>query len=281
MHRTDTTDFATFTLPFPEAAIFDFTAPPSSTPLNAIRITIPPGSTWRMPLHRHPSEIHRTKATAACHSVTSFSGPLYICWGRGLFLGNLTGGTGVSKTFEPGLWVAWSRWEDKASTPLTAILIAEHVLWRNICSAIIDRDIFSTLTSTPFWLKGLFALLAFVPSWKARMLNVMLWTQLQTIFYAHDFHLYHGHIPLVSLWMCWQIWPDRPPRWVERLTLRSLQVTSRVVMTSAYWIGLFLGMKGEYEEYTPRGEHGREKNQTIEREMQDKGLTRPVFGVVS
>lgn len=167
--------------------------------------------------------------------------------------------------FEPGLWVAWSRPKYKASIPLTVVLVAEHILWRNICSAILDRDVFPNLTSTPFWLKGLFALLAFVPSWKACMLNVMLWTQLQTIFYAHDFHLYHGHIPLGSLWMH-QIWPSRPPRWAERSQLRTLYIISRVVMTSIYWIGrLFLGMRGEYVEYTPRGEYRREKSETIER----------------
>lgn len=249
MNRTNTTSLTTFTLPFPEAASFDFDVSPKSTNLNAIHITIPPLSTWRMRLHRHPSETQVSHPTPACQSVTSISGPLRIVMGPGLGGWNKTGRAGLSKTFEPGLWVAWYRPRHDAQTPLTVLLVADHILWRNICSATLDKAIFPKLSSTPFWLRSLFALLAFAPSWRERLLDLMLWAQLQTIFFEHDFHLYHGFIPVAMPWVASQPFGGRAPDWAKRLQLRSLYFISRVVMTSTYWVGrLFFGMKGEYEE---------------------------------
>lgn len=261
MRRTDTTKRQTFTLPFPAAATFDFNTLPSHTPLRAIYVTIPPQSTWRMPYHRHPSEVLNSNTTPACHSVTSLSGPLLIVWAAGIRSANLSGHTGVSHIFEPGLWVGWSRPSDRSSTLLKVAFIAEHRLWRNICSATLDRDIYPQLSTTPFWVKGMFALLSFLPSWKSGMLDAMLWIQLQSIFHAHDFHLYHGHIPFIIWAMFPWIWPNRPAPWVQRLQLRSLCIISRLVMTSSYWVGrLLLGMRGEYAEYSPKIESAPQKD---------------------
>lgn len=176
---------------------------------------------------------------------------------------NVTGSTGLSKTFEPGLWVLWYRPKLNAQISLTVDLVADHTLWRNVCSATLDKAIFPDLASTPVWIKGLFALLAFIPSWREQLLNPMLWMQLQTIYFSHDFHVYHGRIPVTWPWLA-QPFGGRAPAWAEHLQLQSLYIISRVVMTSAYWFGrLFLGMKEEYREYTPSGAHRDEKSQIL------------------
>jgi hypothetical protein len=251
MHRTNTTNVTIFNLPFPDAATFTF---PSSSPLspNAIRIAIPPSSGWHMRLHWHPSENRAAAATAACERVSCLSGFLRVYVAQGLSGSyDKLGSTGMSVKFAPRQRVAWNRLKRDAQVPLTVDLVADHALWRNICSAVLDRDIFPQLRSTPLWLKALFAILAVVPSWRNGLLSLMLWIQLQTIFQAHDFHMYHGYIPVTWPWMC-QPFGGRPPVWAKRLQLQSLHFIARAVMTTAYWAGtLFLGMKGEYVEYTP------------------------------
>lgn len=261
--RTDTRNTQSFTLPSPAIAIFDFDTPPSTSLVRAIYITVPAQSTWRMPYHRHPSEARGSGGPSACHSVTCLAGSLYIRMGNGIHDWNRSGGQGLGKIFEPGMWAAWSRQRQNRppQDPLKVAFIAEHLLWRNICSATLDRDLYPSLTTTPLWIKGSFALLSFFPSWREKVLDAMLWIQLQTIFYAHDLHLYHGQIPFVKLAMFPWIWPDRPPPWAERLQIRSMCVISRVVMTCTYWFGrIMLGMMGEYKDYSPRHEPVAEKS---------------------
>jgi hypothetical protein len=109
--------------------------------------------------------------------------------------------------------------------------VASHALWRNVCSAILDRAVFPQLASTPLWLKVLFAMLAVVPSRRDRLLDVMLWIQLQVIFAAHDTHLYHGCVPVTWLWLM----PfSNVPDWARRWQVQSYYVIARVVMTVAY-----------------------------------------------
>lgn len=266
MHRTNTTNLKTITVPLPDAATFDFASP------DAIHITIPPYSTWAMPLHWHPSErdtpaaaaTAATTVPAACRSVTSLSGRLHVyvatsLWGSYDKLGS----TGMSVKFKPGQRVAWNRLKPHAAVPLTVALEADHALWRNVSSAVIDAPIFPRLSSTPWWVKSLFAILTFLPSLRDRLLNLALWVQLQTIFFAHDFHVHHGYIPVTWPWIA-QPFGGRPPAWAERLQVQSFYLIARVVMTWAYWFGiLFLGMKGEYVEYTPSREHGDEKHQIL------------------
>jgi hypothetical protein len=213
-----------------------------------------------MPLHWHPSENHAT-ATAACESVKCLSGSLCVFTAQGLSGGGYKiGSTGMSVTFAPGQRVFWSRPPSRdPRDPLTVDLVADHTLWRNICSAVLDRDIFPQLRSTPLWLKALFAVLAAVPAWRNGLLSLMLWFQLQTVFYAHDFRVYHGYIHVTWPWIA-QPFGSRPPVWAQRLQLQSMYVIARVVMATAYWTGtLFLGMRGEYVEYTPRRDNGDEK----------------------
>jgi hypothetical protein len=165
----------------------------------------------------------------------------------------------MSVKLAPSQRVSWKRDYRKShdtQPPLTVDLLVaadSHVLWRNICSAVLDRDIFPQLAPTPAWLRALFAILEVVrPSSRDWLLGLMLRIQLQTIFFAHRFHVYHGYVPVTWPWM-YQPFGGRPPTWAKRLQLNSMYLIVRAVMTVAYWAAvLFLGMKGEYVEYTPR-----------------------------
>ena len=132
--------------------------------------------------------------TAACESVSCLAGSLHVYIIQGISGGSDRIGSKLSVRFAPGQRVAWDPARDAGKMPLTVDLVADHALWRNICSAVLDRDIFPRLASTPFWLKALFAILTIVPSWRTKPLSLILWIQLQTIFLAHNFHMYHGYV---------------------------------------------------------------------------------------
>ena len=264
MHRSNTTELITFTLPFPDAVTFTFLVPSPSSPVtsrNAIRITIPPDSKWRMPLHWHPSEHYSdTVSNFGCEQINWISGFIVIYVGSRNGSNYHKAGQGGMKTkISPDDQVGWGRdrsRENGAEFPLEAELVASHALWRNMCGAIRDRAIFPRLASTPWWLKVLFAILAaLAPSWRERLLDLMLWIQLQAIFVAHDTYLYHGRIPFTWPWlMTW----SRPPDWAKSWQAKSFYVIAWVVMAVIYWAGtLLLGMKGEYVEYTPGKDRGK------------------------
>lgn len=257
MSRTNTTEMTMFELPPPKEATFTF-VPPSSTSVDEIRIALPVQSGWHMPTHWHPSADEA--GVVGCHRVTCVSGRLCVSTVKGISGGGITvGSRGMTVEFEPGRRVSWGAAPDRVPVALTATLVADHVLWRNICSAVLDNDIFPRLASTPWWLKALFALLRLTPSLRNRLLDLTLWFQMHTMFAAHDFHIYHGRIPINWLWM-YQPFGGDPPEWAERFNVRSMYVISKVVMKTAYWTGrLFLGMKGEYVEYTPNRDHRGEK----------------------
>lgn len=135
--------------------------------------------------------------------------------------------------------------------PLIANLVADQTLYRNICSAILDRTLFPYLATTPYWLKALFKIIEWQPTIRQRLLEAMVWIQLESICYAHDFHLDHGTVAFTWFWLI-QPWPDNPPRWVWELEWKSTRLISWLVMTTCYWVGrLLLGMQGEYPQYTP------------------------------
>jgi hypothetical protein len=184
------------------------------------------------------------------------SGSLRVYVAQGISGGyDKIGSAGMSVRFAPGQRVAWNRAKRDTQVPLTVDLVADHALWRNICSAVLDRDILPQLASTSSWLKALFAILAVAPSWRNALLSLMLWIQLQAIFLAHDFHVYHSYVPMTWPWIT-QPFGGRPPVWAKRLQMRSVYFIAKAVMTTAYWAGtLFLGMKGKYIEYTPSRDH--------------------------
>jgi hypothetical protein len=174
--------------------------------------------------------------------------------------GHTIGSKGMTVRFKPGQRVAWCRLNADSHTQLTVDLVADHILWRNICSAVLDGDMFPRLASTPWWLKALFAILVVMPLWRNALLRFMLWIQLQVIFLAHDFHVYHDYVPVIWPWIL-QPFGGQPPDWARQLQMQSFYVIAKAVMTTAYWTGrLFLGMKGEYVEYTPSRDLRDKKN---------------------
>lgn len=119
-------------------------------------------------------------------------------------------------------------------------------LWRNVWSVTLDRGIFPKLAATPGWLRGLYVVLTFAPLSRHRLLDPTLWTQLQTIFFAHGFHLDHGYVLLTWPWTDLQPFGGQAPMGVRLLEVQSRYLIARVAMTSSYWGGrIFLGMKGE------------------------------------
>lgn len=264
MKRTNTTNLTSFTLPLPHAATFDFTSAPNSS--STIRIAIPPSSSWRMPLHWHPSYARSStssgSATIPCRCVTVVKGHISITPSKqgNIGGGTISGGTGLDVQLAPDDRVVWRR-RHGDNEVLIVDLIADYTLWRNICSATIDRDIFPQLASTPYWFKALFIILAPILRYRVTLLDLILYIQMQMIFYTHDFYVYHGTIEFHSLWLLPWIFRQAPP-WVDRLELQIAYIITRVVMATAYWIGkLFLGMKGEYSEYTPRESVSYEKKE--------------------
>lgn len=210
-----------------------------------------------MPLHWHPSEtreqLSRDGAEAVslgCDRIVCTEGRLHVSVAHGISGGyDKLGSTGMSVVFSPAQRIQWDRPRLAKATPLSVDLVADEVLWRNICSAVLDRELFPRLDSTPWWLKSLFSIL--MPAWRNWLLNLVLQLQLQVILFSHDFNVYHGYIPVTWPWIH-QPWGGRPPIWARRMQIRSMYLISTSVMGFAYWTGtLLMGMRGEYPEYTP------------------------------
>jgi hypothetical protein len=256
MHRTNTTNISTFELPFPDAATFTFT-PLSPTSPNTIRITVPPSSSWRMPLHWHPSDNH--SATNACDRVSCLLGSLQVYVAQGLSDGGWKiASTGMSVKFAPGQRVVWNQ-PRKDAQPLTVNLVADHALWRNICSAILDRDIFPQLSSTPLWLKAIFVILALLPSWKNRLLDMILWMQLQTIFFNSRFS-YLSRLRTGDKAVDYSaFWWSTASLGTSRTATKSLHCSKGSNENCILGRNIILGIKGDYTEYTPSKGHKGER----------------------
>lgn len=244
MRRTNTTTVQTFSLPFPNAATFDF------SDKTYITITIPERSKWHMPWHWHNTALDGK-------SIRHIRGHLFISHGpisedsgtvsptSQYFNGS---GPGCRRLIFDITELVSRKSQDKKL--LQVEYEANQVLHRNICSAILDRDIYSKLESTPIWVSALFALSS--RGLKHRLLDYMLAIQLDMIYYHHDFRLYHGSIMFQLPWMLLSWGQSKPPRWTLVANIWSIFFFSKVVMISNYAFGrLLLGMKGEYSEYTP------------------------------
>lgn len=257
MRRSDTRSLSTFELLLPRGVTFTFPPSETTTQNSPIRITLAPQGEWKMPLHWHPSETreedskHASKSVnLGCDRVSCIEGHLHVSVAHGISGGyDKVGSAGMSVAFSPAQRIQWDRPQKAKGTPLCVDLVADEALWRNICSAILDRDLFPQLESTPWWLRSLFGIL--MPAWRDWLLNAILQVQLQAIFFSHDFNVYHGYFPATWPWVR-QPWGGRPPNWARSLQIGSMYLISTSVMGLAYWTGtLLMGIKGEYPEYTP------------------------------
>ena len=97
MSRTVTTQLTTFNLASPNQASLTFSSNPA-----AIKIIVPEGSQWCMPLHWHIDD------TFSCTSVRCLSGHLRVYTANERTSGDfLTGPGGRAVTFKQGELVTW------------------------------------------------------------------------------------------------------------------------------------------------------------------------------
>ena len=240
MHRTNTTTFTVFTLPPPMSADFDFSTP------NDIRITIPEASTFRVPCHWHSPDREN------CLFLKAEAGSMQVSYHKEPRTGGVKIGQGDYK-FQPGYWTEWtqSKQDEKAIMILT---VSNEGLQRNVCSAILDAENFPHLTTTPLWLRGLFAAMRMQPAARSWLVDKMRYVQLQAIYYQHECWQYHGGINALRWWQ-WTHPFDigQHPAWTVSVQYRSQKVFSKVVQGIYYWTGkLCLGMRGDYPEYNPQ-----------------------------
>ncbi|SMR52622.1 unnamed protein product [Zymoseptoria tritici ST99CH_3D1] len=245
MKRTYTTTTDIFNLPAPNAATFDFSNPAHIT------IAIPTESQWFMPYHWHNSHLDGKRLRCIEGKLQLYVATIQAD-GRVADYSHFCGSSW--QIFDINQHVGWHRSKIASQRhPLKVEYEADQALHRNLCSAILDRDIYPRLSSTPVWIKGLFATVACIPGVKNWLLDRALGVQLEMIYYRHDFHVRHGSIWFQLPWLLLSWGHEEPPLWTEKAYVWSLIVFSGVVMGTTYWFGrLVLGMKGEYAEYSPR-----------------------------
>lgn len=234
MDRTKTTAHASFTLPTPASATFDFIAP------NQIRITIPANSTWKTKSHWHNPDQEN------CLLLHTEKGELHFGYHKEPRTGADVLGPGNFK-FKPGYWTSWSRTPSskKREKVVVLLVVRDEGLYRNVCSAILDAEKFPHLRTTPLWLRGVFAALKLLPTARKRLVEWMLYIQLQVIYYKYGYWEYHGGINALRWWQ-WTHPFDigRHPAWTVRLQFRSQRFFSKAVQGAYYWVARSLvGMK--------------------------------------
>lgn len=256
MRRTSTIQRTTFHLPSPNAVTFTFPA------RDVIEISIPDSSLWHVPSHWHYTRID-TRQIQVIHGRLMYH----------IGLPGTIGYTGSSmdvgeepRKFTLDEHVEWrplynyDMYWNPIPQALTVRLIANAVLHRNLCSMILDYELFPELTSTPFWLKWLFRSLVFLPSVRERLLRMTLKTQLQLTLHAHDYHDRHGIVRFSKLWF----W-GYAPKWTYRLEWLSMMCISYLIGAACYWIGrLAFGMSVTYSEYTPAVQRGEKRAHTLD-----------------
>lgn len=142
--------------------------------------------------------------------------------------------------------------DEKENDTILTLIVHSDSLDRNICSAILDARIYPSLSTTPIWLRWLFAVLAWIsPPLHRRLLSLMLYLQMQTMYTHHGYFQYHGGVNALRWWQ-WTHPFDigQHPAWTVRLQYRSQKIFSQVVQGWYHALGTrVLGMKGDYEEY--------------------------------
>ncbi|KAK2760198.1 hypothetical protein FQN54_002265 [Arachnomyces sp. PD_36] len=249
MERTDTTTLTSFTLPAPASAIFDFSTP------NNISITIPEKSTWLAHDHWHSPDQEN------CQRLIAKTGKLLVGYHKeprnsGSMLGS-------DYKFKPGQWTSWSPNRHQRGGPgetIVTLIVNDEGLERNVCSAVLDAEIFPYLRTTPYWLRGAFYLLRPLPSARQWLLGKMCYIQRQIIYREHGHWEYHGGLNTLTWWY-WMHPFDfgdfgDHPAWTVKVEYRSRKIFSKAVQGFYYWMGtLLLGMRGDYPEYNPRHEN--------------------------
>ena len=244
MDRTNTKSQASFTLPDPDVATFEFVAQ------HQIRVTVPASSTWITANHWHSPEQEN------CLLLHPEQGEIHVSTWRGPRVGADITGPGDFR-FRPESWTYWkcrSSPRDPHEENTVLFVVRDASLYRNTCSATLDAERFPYLNTTPFWLRGVFATLSMFPAARQWLVRLMLYVQLQTIYYKYGYWQYHGGINALSWWQAIFTWNiGEHPRWTVPLESRSQKIFSKVVQGAYSWMGKSLfGMKADYPQYNPR-----------------------------
>ncbi len=240
MQRTNTTQTTLFNLPAPASATIDFAT------LNNVRISIPKDSLWQVSSHWHSPEKEN------CRRLHLETGQFQVGYHKEPRTGGSVLGAG-DFTFRPGYWTTWSKRQDLAKETVIILTIESEGLERNVCSAILDADIFPDLATTPIWLRFLFRALRILPSARRWLVRKMCYVQLQVIRREHGCWEYHGGINALRWWQ-WTHPFDvgSHPAWTVTLQYRSQKLLSRLAQGIYYRTGtILLGMRGDYPEYNP------------------------------
>lgn len=188
MRRTDTTSRTKFERSGPEAAIFDFFE------TNTIRITIPKESKFSVRVHWHYTLLDTSRLSWVSGGKLVIDRGHRDSWRTSSRSG---GYQGFSEDFSLDQAVAWGPLYQPGRDQLPLVVdiqVLDVTLQRNICSAIHDRDIFFQLATTPWWVKGIYAILT--KRLREQALDFILKIQLQAMYWAHDYHVFHGEVPL-------------------------------------------------------------------------------------
>lgn len=240
MQRTDTTTTTSFTLPPPASVVFNFST------YNHIHITIPEDSTWRVPSHWHSP--HKEN----CLVLHVESGEFQVSFCKQPRTGGVVLGTGIYK-FKPEYWTSWSRKPGSNTELMVKLVVDNEGLQRNICSAVLDAEIFPYLATTPVLLRGIFAALRPFPVVRRWLVREMCYIQLQVIYREYGYWEYHGGVNALSWWQ-WMHPFDvgRHPAWTVSVQYWSQKQWSKIVQGFYYRLGtVVLGMRGDYPEYNP------------------------------
>lgn len=240
MQRTNTTGHTRFELPTPNAAAFDFDD-------NTLTITVPVSSKWHRSSHLHYEQLDAQSIMCTIEGRLRKS---YVDYNT-LSNCDISSGPGWTYRCNPNERASWASARGNAEsgnkTQLTVQVVSNNALFRNLCSAVLDSDLYARLKTTPSWIKALFGLVTRIsPSIKEYLLQLMLRVQLQVMYYDHDYHINHGSINFT--WP-WHLLPGNgPPDWARLLKQRSVVWVSRVVMYACFWTGRHC-WKGQYFEY--------------------------------
>lgn len=246
MQRTNTTNKMLFNLPAPASVTLDFTI------LNNIRISIPQDSSWKVSSHWH------SPGRENCQRLHVEAGRFQVGYHKEPRTGGSVYGAG-DFTFKPGYWTTWSKEEQTAvresavRDTVIILTVASEGLERNICSAILDADIFPELATTPVWLRLIFRALRLLPSARRWLVRRICYVQLQVIRCEYGCWEYHGGINALRWWQ-WTHPFDigRHPAWTVSLQYQSQKLFSRLAQGLYHGMGtILLGMRGDYPEYNP------------------------------
>lgn len=268
MSRTRTGNQQIFNLQHPHPVAFDFS---DSSSTGRLLITIPGDSAWTCQMHWHYT-------VEACEDIWQISGQTQsqhgsiMGWGSGT---GFIGGPNHVLPVAPLMYVSWKRNLHNAATAHQAAVVyykfvspKNFDMYRQICSANQDAELYFSLRTTPFWLRATFTFWNYIPVLGKAVTELLiawcLWVQLRVIYAKNDYWTYEGRIPYTTPWHLRHLFDAKPPSELLKKEKRSMVMISGCVKDSCHWIGTrMLGMKDEYDEYRSEEDGGKNEKEDL------------------